>query len=114
MGIIVEDTCGSLAEKAAGVALAAMLRDKRVNVVITAGNSPVLTCQRVKKAIKANPAGFAHVRCYNFDEIPIKGQAKGVTMRELDRLFFVPAGMPASRIHPRFTLILDNDAASAL
>jgi 6-phosphogluconolactonase/glucosamine-6-phosphate isomerase/deaminase len=100
MKIIVEDTCEGLSEKAAGVMLAAMLQDKRVNIAITAGNSPVLTYQRVIKAIQANPAGFVNVHYYNFDEIPIKGQAKGVTMRELDRLFFVPAGIPASRIHP--------------
>ncbi|MDR1249467.1 MAG: glucosamine-6-phosphate deaminase [Treponema sp.] len=105
MKIVIEDSYENLSERAAGAMLAAMLQDKRVNIAITAGNSPVLTYQRVLEAVKANPAGFANVHYYNFDEIPIKGQTKGVTMRELDRLFFTPAGIPASRIHP---LTLEN------
>jgi 6-phosphogluconolactonase/glucosamine-6-phosphate isomerase/deaminase len=107
MKIMVEDSCESLSEKAACVMLAAMLQDRRVNIAITAGNSPVLTYKRVIKAINANPAGFANVHYYNFDEVPIKGEAKGVTMRELDRLFFIPAEIPASRIHP---LTIENYA----
>jgi 6-phosphogluconolactonase/glucosamine-6-phosphate isomerase/deaminase len=100
MKIIIEDSYESLSEKAAGILLAAMLQDKRVNIAITAGISPVSTYKKVIKAIKAAPADFANVHYYNFDEIPIKGQAKGVTMRDLDRLFFTPAGIPASRVHP--------------
>ncbi|MDR1095922.1 MAG: hypothetical protein LBL31_05995 [Spirochaetaceae bacterium] len=95
MRIIVEDTCGSLPGKAAG-------------------NSTVLACQRVAKAVKANPAGFVPARYGNFDEIPVKGRAEGVTVREWDRLFFASAGIPASRIHPRFALVPDKDAAAAL
>jgi 6-phosphogluconolactonase/glucosamine-6-phosphate isomerase/deaminase len=101
MKIIVEDSYESLSEKAACILLDTMiLQDKRVNIAITAGSSPVLTYKKVVQAITAVPTRFIHVHYYNFNEIPLKGEAKGVAMQALDKLFFTPAGIPTARIHP--------------
>jgi 6-phosphogluconolactonase/glucosamine-6-phosphate isomerase/deaminase len=105
MKILIEDSYENLSEKAAGIMLAAMVQDKRVNIAITAGNSPGLTYTNVIRAVNAAPADFTNVHYYNFDEVPVKGQPKGATMRALDRQFFTPAGIPSSRIHP---LTLEN------
>jgi 6-phosphogluconolactonase/glucosamine-6-phosphate isomerase/deaminase len=100
MRVFIEDSYENLSEKAVGIMLAAMSQDKRVNIAITAGNSPVLVYEKLIKEIKALPQAFTNVHYYNFDEIPLKGSAKGVTMGELDRLYFTPAEIPSSRIHP--------------
>jgi 6-phosphogluconolactonase/glucosamine-6-phosphate isomerase/deaminase len=105
MKIIIEDSYENLSEKAACIMFAAMLQDRRVNIAITAGSSPVLTYKKVTKAINAAPADFANVHYYNFDEVSAAGRQKGITMQALDGLFFTPAGIPSSRIHP---LTLEN------
>lgn len=44
---------------------------------------------------------FSHVHFYNFDEIPYKHQqCEGITMSDLRELFFEPAAIQESQIHP--------------
>jgi 6-phosphogluconolactonase/glucosamine-6-phosphate isomerase/deaminase len=100
MKLIIKDSYESLSTAAAGILLAEMARDKRVNMAITAGNSPKGAYEITIREMKAAPGDFANVHYYNFDEVPVKGEPKGVTMRDLDTLFFIPAEIPAARIHP--------------
>ncbi|MDR3304116.1 MAG: glucosamine-6-phosphate deaminase [Treponema sp.] len=107
MKLLIEQSYEALSEKASGIMLAVMAQDKRVNIAITAGNSPILTYEKMIAVVKATPDSFANVHYYNFDEIPHKGKEKGVTLTALDALYFKAADIPASRIHP---LTCDNYA----
>jgi 6-phosphogluconolactonase/glucosamine-6-phosphate isomerase/deaminase len=76
------------------------MEDKRVNIALTAGNSPKGTYELFIRKVKANPKDYGHVHFYSFDEVPRTGSDKGYTISGLDELFFKPAGIDPARIHP--------------
>lgn len=98
MKIIVEKNAEQMSETAKNILLAHMLQDKRVNLSITAGNTPVETYQRLSKAVQHYDVSNVHY--YNFDEIPVKNQKEGVTLTDLRRLYLTPAQVPNANIHP--------------
>ncbi|AEF84486.1 conserved hypothetical protein [Treponema primitia ZAS-2] len=100
MKLYFENSYEALSQRAAALLLAAMARDRRVNIAITAGNSPRETYSIVTRHINAAPDNYRNVHYYNFDEVPIAGESKGYTLRELDQLYFQPAGIAESQIHP--------------
>lgn len=73
--------------------------NRRVNLSITAGKTPERLYQLFVEEYKGKPY-FDQVHFYNFDEIPRAGEAVGVTMNDLNRMFFKPAEVPEVRIHP--------------
>ncbi|KAF9404762.1 hypothetical protein HW555_014183 [Spodoptera exigua] len=81
-----------------------MYQDKRVNLAITAGSTPVKMYEYLVDDVK-DKTYFDNVHYYNFDEIPfMKKKGYGVTMTNLSKLFFDPAGIDTEHIHP-----LDQD-----
>lgn len=82
-------------------ALAELFSQEHVHhVAVTAGSSPVTTYQHLTRAIEANRAMIEGITFYNFDEVPFADTTEGgVTMGNLSRLFFQPAGIPAEQIH---------------
>jgi 6-phosphogluconolactonase/glucosamine-6-phosphate isomerase/deaminase len=100
MKIIVEETYEKMSRVAANILLGKMYQQKRVNLAITAGSTPVKMYEYLVEDVK-NKSYFDNVHYYNFDEIPFKQkQGYGVTMSNLTRLFFEPAAIPAEQIHP--------------
>lgn len=99
MKIIIEKTIEDAAVTAANILLGKMLSHGRVNLAITAGKTPVRTYEILSGAVRNKPH-FSRVHYYNFDEIPLKGKdgEDGITMLDLKRLFFNPAGIPACQI----------------
>lgn len=80
--------------------LGAMHSQHRVNLSITAGSTPQGVYEILVPLVKDRPY-FDNVHYYNFDEIPFEGQEGGfgVTMGNLNRLFFDPANIDRGRIH---------------
>jgi len=104
MKVFIDKDYHALSERAAGIMLSEMTRDRRVNVSITAGASPVGVYERVIKALGganegAKATAFDNVHYYNFDEIDIPGEERGVTRKALDEGFFDKARIPEERIH---------------
>lgn len=99
MKIIVEKDYESMSRVAANILLGEMYQDKRVNLAITAGTTPVKMYEQLVKDVKGK-AYFDDVHYYNFDEIPYEGETGyGVTMSNLNRLFFDPAQIKRDNIH---------------
>lgn len=74
-------------------------KQTRFNLSITAGTTPEGVYRYLAPKIEKSPA-FRHVHYYNFDEIPSTDPAFiGITMRDLNKLYFDPAKIDASQIH---------------
>lgn len=72
----------------------------RVNLAITAGKTPLKVYEYLVPEVKEK-AYLSHVHYYNFDEIPHKmGNQLGITMSELNELYFEPAEISKDNIHP--------------
>ena len=67
--------------------------NKRINLSITAGQTPKRTYEILSEFVKNKPY-FENVHYYNFDEIPIKGEKVGVTIRNLTNMYFREAQIP--------------------
>ncbi|MFP3043648.1 glucosamine-6-phosphate deaminase [Treponema primitia] len=98
--VFIEESYDALSRRAADIIFAVTTQDRRLNVALTAGNTPKGAYEIVIKRIRSAPEEFNNLHYYTFDEIPIAGKLKGHTINALDRLFFQPAGIAANRIHP--------------
>lgn len=77
-----------------------MNENRRINLAITAGNTPKRLYEIMVPQVKGR-SYYENVHYYNFDEIPIVGSnSYGVTMRNLDNLFFTPAEIKKEQLHP--------------
>lgn len=99
MKIMIEKDFNQMSEVAKTILLGHMSQDKRVNVSITAGNTPVGVYQKMLEVVKGS-TNYSNVHYYNFDEIPVEGQNEGVTITELRKLFLTPAQIQEKNIHP--------------
>lgn len=70
-------------------------KEKRVNLAITGGSTPVRMYEIVKDFLNENK--FENVHYYNFDEIPVKG-ASGITIESLYKLFYNPCHISETQI----------------
>lgn len=99
MKIIIEKDFEAMSETTKNILLGHMSQDKRVNLSITAGNTPVGVYKRMIEVVKDSP-DYANVHYYNFDEIPVANQAEGITMTDLRKLYLTPANINEANIHP--------------
>jgi 6-phosphogluconolactonase/glucosamine-6-phosphate isomerase/deaminase len=106
MKIIIKKDYEAMSELTKNILLGAMTQDRRVNLSITGGNTPVLVYQKLTEAVKDAPY-FDNVHYYNFDEIPAPGQAEGITISDLRRLYLTPTKIAETNIHP---LTIENYA----
>lgn len=100
MRMIIGDTYEDMSRLAMQHLLGHMFQQQgRVNLSITGGTTPI----RMYGMLAPEMAGkgyFNHVHFYNFDEIPHKvKQQEGITMTDLRKLFYGPAGIPEGQIH---------------
>lgn len=101
MKIIVTKNYEELGKLTSEYLLGLMLsKQNRMNIAITAGKTPEAVYEYLVPKVKDKDY-LSHVHYYNFDEIPFKvTKTAGITMRDLQNLFFVPANIPTEQIHP--------------
>lgn len=99
MKIIIEKDFESMSESTKNILLGHMSQDKRVNLSITAGNTPVGVYQKMVDIVKDSP-DYDNVHYYNFDEIPVPDQAEGITITDLRKLYLTPANIKEANVHP--------------
>lgn len=109
MKLIIEEDAEALSRTTAAIVLGTMLQDRRTNLSLTAGATPVGTYAIVAPAMAANPAAFAEAHFYNFDEVPVHGQDLGMTISALRDQLYGPAGIMPDNLH-----VLDLDNADAI
>lgn len=98
MKLIVEKTEKEMSESALHILLGAMMQDKRVNISLTAGESPK-TLYKMMAPIVKDKNQFANVQYYLFDEAPYQNQTYGPNWDEMHKLFFDDANIPDTQIH---------------
>lgn len=98
MKVIVKKDFDAMSEAAKEILLGIMSQDKRVNVSITAGKTPVKVYEKMIPVVKDSP-DFNNVHYYNFDEIPVDGKEEGVTISEIRQLYLTPANVSEDNIH---------------
>ncbi|MEI5993763.1 glucosamine-6-phosphate deaminase [Candidatus Enterococcus mansonii] len=99
MKVIVEKDFEAMSETTKNILLGHMNQDKRVNLSITAGNTPVGVYKKMVEIVKDSP-NYTNVHYYNFDEIPVAGQNEGITITDLRKLYLNPANIHEANIHP--------------
>lgn len=99
MKIIIEKDFDAMSETTKNILLGHMSQDKRVNLSITAGNTPVGVYKKMVEIVKNTP-NYENVHYYNFDEIPVPNQAEGITITDLRKLYLNPADIAEINIHP--------------
>lgn len=100
MKIIIEKDYEGMSQVAANILLGKMAQTtRRLNLSITAGSTPVRMYELMVPEVIGRDH-YDHIHYYNFDEIPVVGaDGYGVTMGNLDRLYFSPAGIKKEQIH---------------
>lgn len=105
MKLIITEDENEMGHVAANYLLGHMNQNQRVNLAITAGRTPKSMYEWLIPQIK-DKHYYQHVHYYNFDELPFKGQSReGVTISNLNKLFFIPANIDKTQIHK---LTVDN------
>ncbi len=99
MRLVVEDDATAVPRTTAAVLLGTMLTDRRVNLSVTAGATPLPTYSLLTPLLAARPALFADVHYDTFDEVPLPGRDRGLTFAALDEAYFGPAAVPAGNVH---------------
>lgn len=101
MRIIITKDYDELGKVATQHVLGQMFKQQnRVNLAITAGKTPLKVYEHLVPEVK-DKGYLSHVHYYNFDEIPYKKEDHlGITMSELNELYFEPANIAKENIHP--------------
>lgn len=98
MKLIIEENEQAMSESCMHIILGAMMQDKRVNISLTSGKSPVEMYKMMAPKVK-DKAQFKDVQYYLFDEAPWNDKPHGPNWDEMQELFFEAAHIPAERIH---------------
>lgn len=99
MKIIIEKNYDQMSRVTANILLGKMYQNKRVNLSITAGSTPVKMYEYLINDVK-DKTYLDNVHYYNFDEVPFKKKkGSGITMSNLNKLFFDPAKIDPTNIH---------------
>lgn len=106
MKLIIEKNVEMMSETAKNILLGTMCQDRRVNLSITAGKTPVRVYEKMIDYLK-DTQNYSNVHYYNFDEIPVPNQEEGITITDLRKLYLNPANINPENIHP---LTMENYA----
>ena len=99
MKIIIEKNYDQMSRVTANILLGKMYQQKRVNLAITAGSTPVKMYEYLIHDVTGKDY-LDNVHYYNFDEVPFKKkEGYGITMSNLNKLFFEPAKINSENIH---------------
>jgi len=119
MKCIIRDDYEKMSEVTAQIVLGTMYQDKRANLSITAGSSPVGTYQVLIPILRENPNDFRHVHFYSFDNMALDNNKDGITGKALRDQFFSPAAVQEKNIHlinedNHISFMTDIDSAGGL
>lgn len=98
MKLIIEENEIAMSESAMHIILGAMMQDKRVNISLTSGKSPIQMYKMLVPKVKDKDQ-FKNIHYYVFDDAPYPNQEHGPIWDEMQELFFEKANIPASQIH---------------
>lgn len=99
MKMIITETYEEMSTVAAQHILGTMYENRRTNIAITAGTSPIRMYEMLIPQVKGKDY-FSDTHFYNFDEIPYKhASCPGITISTLNDLFLKPANIPTENIH---------------
>ena len=99
MKLIITKDYEEMSSVAVHILIGLMCQDKRVNLSITAGNTPKEIYRQMIEKVKGRDY-FNNVHYYNFDEIPFKGlDREGITISNLRKDYFGPAEIKEENIH---------------
>lgn len=98
MKLIIEENEQKMSESAMHILLGTMMQDKRVNISLTAGRSPINLYKMMIPYVK-DQEKFKDIEYYLFDEAPYLDKPYGPNWEEMQELFFKDAHIPESRIH---------------
>lgn len=98
MNVIITEDYEEMSRVAFYKVLGKMLGGNRVNLSLTAGNTPKRLYELMIPVVK-NKYYYNNVHYYNFDEIPIAGQRYGLTMTSLNKAYYEPCEIPQDNIH---------------
>lgn len=104
MKLIVEENEIKMSESAIHILLGAMMQDKRVNISLTSGRSPIEMYKLMIPLVK-DKEQYKNIQYYLFDDAPYPGKKYGPNWDEMQELFFKDANIEEERIH---SLTLDN------
>ena len=98
MKLIIEENDKAMSESAMHILLGAMMQDKRVNISLTSGRSPIELYKMMAPLVKDQDK-FKDIEYYLFDEAPWNDKPYGPNWDEMQELFFKDANIPEERIH---------------
>ena len=98
MKLIIENTELEMCESAMHIILGAMMQDKRVNISLTSGKSPIEMYKMMIPRVK-DKEQFKDIQYYLFDDAPKPGEKYGPIYEEMQELFFKEANIEEERIH---------------
>lgn len=99
MRIIIEKDYEQMSKTVKDILLGKMYENKDMHIAITAGSTPELLYKLMIEEL-GSKAPISNVTFYNFDEIPFKEKGgTGVTMTNLNKMFFDPAKIDRKHIH---------------
>lgn len=88
-----------MSQVATEILLLTIYEDRRINLSITAGSSPIKTYELLTPIVSRR-GHFDNVHYYNFDEIPYKhAQRAGITLSDLRELYYSPAKIDEENTH---------------
>ena len=93
MKLIIEENEQKMSESAMHILLGAMMQDKRVNISLTAGRSPINLYKMMVPYVK-DQEKFKDIQYYLFDEAPYQDKPYGPNWEEMQELFFKDANIP--------------------
>lgn len=99
MEIIVEKSYNEMSERAFGLIISEILKDKKVNLSLTSGNSPKKTYELLIDYLKNNKKLLSKVDFFNFDNIFLKGESIGDGTKAMNETLYLPAGIDLQKVH---------------
>lgn len=99
MKVIIKKDYEEMSQTAAQMLLESIQTPGPRHLAITAGSSPNRAYEILSEKFAKDKFSY-DVTFYNFDEIPFaKSGGDGITITNLKKQFFTPAGIPADKIH---------------
>lgn len=99
MKLVIAKDYETLSELAAGIVLEKMMKNTRVNLSLTAGNSPKRMYEILIEKMSKLTMDTSTIHYYNFDEVALEGERFGLTMTALKEAFYDPADISSENIH---------------
>lgn len=99
MKIVIEENFEKYSERAASLIIAETLKDKKVNMSLTSGNSPIGAYKIVIDYFKAHPELVKNIDFFNFDSAYNEGATEQEAGQGMTDLIFAPAGIKPEKVH---------------